>query len=431
MNEEKIEQISRSTNAISDWSIQFLKNLGISDNWVKYINLIFLIFVVVVLVFVVQYLTRVILQAILNRSAKLSRAEILKNLSVRKFPHFLAMIVPFSLVKGAIPIIFDQFPKTMVFVDKLADIYLIFYVIWLIMSVINASADTFRMKPNLMDKPIDSYVQVVKIILNIIGFVVLFSILTGQNPTVIITGLGAASAILMLIFKDTILGFVASLQVSANDMVRIGDWITMPKYGADGDVIQITLSTVKIRNFDKTITTIPPYTLVSDSFQNWRGMQDAGGRRLKRAVFVKQSTIRFIRDEELEKLGKIQYISEYIRTRSKEIDDYNKESKADKSLAINGRNLTNMGVYRHYIKNYLSNHPHVHKEMLMLVRQLQPTSKGLPLELYFFTNTTNWLQYEDISSDVFDHITAAARYFDLELYEDISNPVMASVCSER
>lgn len=430
MNEDNIEHISRSTNAISEWSIEFLKNIGISDNWVKYINLIFLVSVVVVLVFVVQYLTRIILQTILSRSARLSKADILENLSRRRFPHFLAMIVPFSLVKGSIPIIFDQFPKTMRFMDKLADIYLIFYVIWLIMSVVNAFSDTLRTKPSLKDKPLDSYVQVVKIIFYIIGFIILFSILTGQNPTVIITGLGAASAILMLIFKDTILGFVASLQVSANDMVRIGDWITMPKYGADGDVVQITLTTVKIRNFDKTITTIPPYSLVSDSFQNWRGMVDTGGRRLKRSVFIKQSTIRFIREEEIAGLEKIQYISDYIRKKAMEINEYNSRTGADKSLLINGRNLTNMGLYRHYINNYLRNHPDVHKELLLIVRQLQPTSKGLPLELYFFTATTNWVRYEEIVSDVFDHITAAAGYFDLELYEDVSNPVIASLSGD-
>lgn len=427
MNEDNIEHISRSTNAISEWSIELLKNIGVSDNWVKYINLIFLLFVVVFLVFIVQYVTRIILQTILNRSAMISKAIFLENLSKRRFPHFLAMIVPFSLVKGSISIIFDQFPKTMQFMDKLADIYLIFYVIWLIMSVLNALSDTLRIKPSLKDKPLDSYVQVVKIIFYIIGFIILFSILTGQNPTAIITGLGAASAILMLIFKDTILGFVASLQVSANDMVRIGDWITMPKYGADGDVVQITLTTVKIRNFDKTITTIPPYSLVSDSFQNWRGMVDTGGRRLKRSVFVKQSTIRFIREDEIRGLEKIQYISDYIRKRTTEINDYNSRTGADKSLLINGRNLTNMGLYRHYIDNYLRHHPDVHKEMLLIVRQLQPTSKGLPLELYFFTSTTNWVRYEEIVSDVFDHITAAAGYFDLELYEDLSNPVTASL----
>jgi miniconductance mechanosensitive channel len=230
----------------------------------------------------------------------------------------------------------------------------------------------------------------------------------------------------MLIFKDTILGFVASMQVSTNDMVRIGDWITMPKYGADGDVIQITLTTVKIRNFDKTITTIPPYSLVSDSFQNWRGMVETGGRRVKRSIYVKQSSIRFLSDEEVKELLKVQAVNQYISTRSQEIEAYNQSVGADKSLALNGRNLTNMGLFREYIKNWLSLHPDVHKEMLLLVRQLQPTSKGLPLELYFFTATTEWERYEDITSDVFDHVTAAARFFDLELFEDISNPVLAA-----
>ena len=426
MDEEKIEQISRSTNAISEWSIQLLTDSGIPENWVKYFNLLLLLSVLVLLVFMVQYLTRRILNAVLNRVSRLTGIEFLRHLSERRFPHYLAMIIPFSLVKGSIPIIFDHFPRTMVMVDKLVDIFLIFYVIWLISSIVNAFSDTLRSRPSLADKPLDSYVQVVKIILYAIGFIVLFSILTGQKPGVILGGLGAASAILMLIFKDTILGFVASMQVSTNDMVRIGDWITMPKYGADGDVIQITLTTVKIRNFDKTITTIPPYSLVSDSFQNWRGMVETGGRRVKRSIYVKQSSIRFLSDEEVKELLKVQVIRQYIIARSQEIEAYNQSVGADKSLALNGRNLTNMGLFREYIKNWLSLHPDVHKEMLLLVRQLQPSSKGLPLELYFFTATTMWERYEDITSDVFDHVTAAAKFFSLELFEDISNPVVSS-----
>ena len=291
------------------------------------------------------------------------------------------------------------------------------------MSVIKAFGDSVKTRPQLKDKPIDSYIQVVQIIFYFIGFVFLFSILTGQKPSGIIAGLGAASAILMLVFKDTIMGFVASIQVSANDMVRIGDWITMPKHNADGDVIQITLTTVKVRNFDKTITTIPPYALVSDSFQNWRGMQDIGGRRLKRSVYIKQSTIKFIEEDELPRYMKIQEISDYVRKRSDEIKNYNNNSGADKSLSINGRNLTNMGLYRAYIQSYLKNHPGIHKDMISMVRQLQPVSKGLPLELYFFTDTTAWLKYEDIVSDVFDHVTASAKYFDIELFEDVSNPL--------
>lgn len=424
MNEENIQQISRSTNAISDWSLQLLQNLGITDNWAKYINLFILLVILTLLVFIVQYLTRIILQSILERFGKISRAEFIKNLSKRRFSHYLAMVIPYSLVKGAIPIIFDQFPKSMVFINKMVDIFLIFYVIWLLVAVMNAFLDTISKKPRMRDKPLESYVQVVKIVLYCIGFIILFSILTGQNPAHILTGLGALSAVLMLVFKDPILGFVASIQVSANDMVRIGDWITMPKYDADGDVFEISLTTVKIRNFDKTITTIPPYSLVSESFQNWRGMVETGGRRLKRSVFVKQSTIRFMKDDEVKELEKIGLISDYIHTRNEEINEYNREKGIDKSISINGRNLTNMGLYRQYLLSYLKNHPHVHQQLLILVRQLQPTSKGLPLELYFFTATTEWLKYEDICSDILDHVTAAARYFDLQLYEDVSNPVV-------
>ena len=430
MNEENIQQISRSTNAISDWSLQLLQSLGIVDAWAKYINLVILLIVLTALVFIVQYLTRTILKHILAHFGKMSRAEFLKNLAKRRFPHYLAMVIPYSLVKGSIPIIFDQFPKTMLFINKLVDIFLIFYVIWLLMSVLNAFFDTLSKKPRMRDKPLESYAQVVKIVLYCIGFIVLFSILTGQNPGHILTGLGALSAVLMLVFKDPILGFVASIQVSVNDMVRIGDWITMPKYDADGDVFEISLTTVKIRNFDKTITTIPPYSLVSESFQNWRGMVDTGGRRLKRSVFVKQSAIRFMEDEELKELEQIGLIADYIRLRSEEINEYNRGKGVDKSLSINGRNLTNMGLYRQYIKNYLKNHPGVHKELLLIVRQLQPTSKGLPLELYFFTSTTVWVQYEDIVSDIFDHVTAAAKYFDLELYEDISNPIISKTTGD-
>lgn len=423
MKEENIEKITQSTTFISRWSEQMLQNMGFADEWIKYINLIFLLLILFVLVIILQYLTRIILHSIFSRAARLPRMAFLQQLVNRRFPHYLAMIVPFSLVKGAIPIIFELFPKSMVLANKLADIYLIFYIIWLLMSVVNAFGDTLRAKSGLNDKPIDSYVQVVKIFLYFIGFIILFSILSGKNPMYFITGLGAASAILLLIFKDTILGFVASIQVSANDMVRIGDWITVPKHDADGDVIQITLTTVKIKNFDNTITTIPPYSLVSDSFQNWRGMQQTGSRRIKRAVFIKQSTIRYLMEDEVETLKNIQIIRPYIEDRQSDIQRYNAEKKADKNFLINGRNLTNMGLFRNYVERYLKQRSDVRDDMLLMVRQLAPTSKGIPLEIYVFAATVVWAEYERIMADIFDHITAAAQFFDLELFEDISNPV--------
>lgn len=423
MDEEKIQQITQSTSVISNWSKDLLTNLGVSGDWINYINALFMLIILSVIILTVYQITWYILKGVFKKFARIPRMSFLKHLSDRRFPHFLSMIIPFSLVKGAIPIVFEAFPAFMKLMDKFADMYLVFYVIWLIMSIINAFGDSLRTKAQLRDKPIDSYIQVVRIIFYFFGFIILISILTGKNPMYFIGGMGAASAILMLVFKDTIMGFVASIQVSANDMVRIGDWITMPKYDADGDVILITLTTVKIRNFDKTITTIPPYALVSDSFQNWRGMQENGGRRLKRSVYIKQSSIRFISDDELPRFMKIQAVTDYIQKRSSEINSFNAKTGADKSLAVNGRNLTNMGLYRMYIQNYLQNHPGVHKDMIKMVRQLQPVSKGLPLELYFFTSTIVWLEYENIVSDVFDHITAAAKYFDIELFEDVSNPI--------
>ncbi len=423
MNEERIAQLTGTTNAISIWSHKLLTQIGVGEQWIEYANSLFLLLILSALIFAVYHITRYILRGVFKRISAVPQMAFFKYLSKRKFPHYLSIIIPFSLVKASIPIVFDISPRFMGLAYGIAQIYLIFYIIWLIMSIINAFGDSIKERPQLKDKPIDSYIQVVQIVFYFIGFIFLFSILTGQKPAGIIAGLGAASAILMLVFKDTIMGFVASIQVSANDMVRLGDWITMPKHNADGDVIQITLTTVKVRNFDKTITTIPPYALVSDSFQNWRGMQDNGGRRLKRSVFIKQSSIRFIGNGELSRFMKIQTVASYIGSRANEIDSYNTQTGADKSLAINGRNLTNMGLYRIYIQNYLQSHPGVHKEMTTMVRQLQPVSKGLPLELYFFTSTIIWLEYENIVSDIFDHITAAAKYFDIELFEDVSNPL--------
>lgn len=423
MNEENIDQISESTSAISNWSVNFLEQLGFADKWINYINLLFLLLILMVVVVGVQYLTRKTLTFIFSRSSKFSRLEILGYLLKRKFPNYLAMFVTYGIIKGSIPIVFELFPKTVSFMDKLVDSYLVYAIIMLFVSVIKSLGDMYKTRPRYQDKPIDSYIQVVNIIFYSIAAIVIFSILTTKEPSLVLGGLGAASAILMLIFKDTILGFVASIQVTANDMVRIGDWISMPQRGADGDVEQITLTTVKVRNFDKTITTLPPYSLVTESFQNWRGMAETGGRRIKRSIFIKQSTVRFINDEEIEKFKKIDGISQYIEERKAEIDQHNSIIQANRNLPVNGRNLTNLGVYREYLHWYLKNHPSIHKGMTIMVRQLAPSSSGLPLEVYAFTNTTEWIKYEDIISDIFDHSIAALKYFDLEVFEDISQYV--------
>ncbi len=425
MNEqEKIEQITQQTNAISEWSKELLVNIGIGEQFIKYINLVFLIALVVVLVYILQVVTRRILTLILTKSVKIKKFSFLQHLLNRKIPHYVAMIVPFSLIKGSIPTIFIDFPKSMAFFNKIADAYLVFYILWLITAVLNVFEDTLAERESLKDKPLKSYFQVVKIFLYAIGGIILISILISEDPGILIGGLGAASAILMLVFKDTIMGFVASIQLSANDMVRMGDWISMPRFNADGDVFEISLTTVKIRNFDKTISYVPPYSLISESFQNWRGMQETGGRRIKRSINIKQSSIRFVEsDKELEKFKRIQSVSNYIDERNTEIKKYNEKIGADKSIPVNGRNLTNMGLFRAYVLEYLHNHKDIKQDMMIMVRQLDPSSKGVPLELYMFADTTVWAIYEGIVSDVFDHLLAATKYFDLEIFEDISNPV--------
>ena len=229
--------------------------------------------------------------------------------------------------------------------------------------------------------------------------------------------MGAASAVLLLIFKDTILGFVASIQVSVNDIVRIGDWITFSKFGADGYVTEINLATVRVQNFDNTYTTIPTYSLIADSFQNWRGMQESKGRRIKRAIYIKQSSIKFLSSEDIERMKKIQLIKPYLEHREKEVSKYNRQAEANKQLLINGRNQTNLGVFRYYADAFLNENSAINKELFMMVRHLAPTDKGIPIEIFCFSHDKKWENYEHIQADIFDHLLAAVPYFDLEIFE--------------
>jgi len=409
--------IEKSSNFISRFTYDKLIELGVNKAIASYVNVFVLLAVLVLLVYLVQYTVRRVLKIVFDKLASTTGLRFFDYLLKNRFPHYLALIAPFSLIKNAIPVVFDDFPKLIGPLDKLMEIYMVFMIISIIMAMIRSGADVLREKPAFYAKPMESYLQVIRMVFFLFGAVAIFSTITGKSPVVFFTAMGAASAVLLLMFKDTIMGFVASIQVTTNDMVRIGDWITMPKYGADGDVEEINLTTVKVRNFDKTITTIPTYTLISDSFQNWRGMQNSGGRRIKRAIIIKQASIRFVGDEELPRFQKIQGIREYIANRGEEIKKHNEKIGADRSLALNGRNFTNFGLYRKYVDWYLNNHPGLHKDMTLMVRQLAPSENGLPLELYAFTNTTKWVEYEYIMADIFDHLIAAIPYFDLNIFE--------------
>tara|TARA_B110000438_G_C15764160_1_gene628735 strand:- start:85 stop:1356 length:1272 start_codon:yes stop_codon:yes gene_type:complete len=265
--------------------------------------------------------------------------------------------------------------------------------------------------------PLRGLLQTVKLVASILTTILAVSLLMDKSPLILLSGLGALSAVLLLVFKDPILGLVAGIQLSANNMLAVGDWLEMPKYGADGDVIDIALTTVKVRNWDKTITTIPTYALISDSFKNWRGMSEAGGRRIKRSIHVEMSSVCFLSKEQLGELKKAQLLSDYIASTITEIEKENIDKKADMTVIQNGRRMTNVGTFRKYLVSYLKNHPKIHQGMTLIVRQLEPTTFGLPIEIYAFTNTTSWNAYEDIQSDIFDHIIAVLPAFSLRVHE--------------
>ena len=303
---------------------------------------------------------------------------------------------------------------------KASLIYLIITALMLIKCFLDSLYEISCEHEALKNRPLKGIYQMINLVSIGIGIILIISVLIDRNATVILTGLGASAAILMLIFKDSILGLVAGVQLSANDMLRPGDWITMTKYGADGYVIEVSLTTVKVQNFDKTITTIPPYALVSDSFQNWRGMRECGGRRIKRSLFIDMTTVHFCTPEMLAKYRKIQLLKDYVDETEKVVEEYNKEHHIDNSVLVNGRRQTNLGVFRAYLTNYLKNLPTVNQDLTCMVRQLQPTETGIPLELYFFSANKVWVAYEGIQADVFDHVLAIIPEFDLRVFQNPS-----------
>jgi miniconductance mechanosensitive channel len=393
---------------------------GLGSSFASYLSLFINIAILCVLAYAIYVVFCLILVTIMAVIAQKTKTKFDDLLVSNKTAKYIAHLIPLLFIYKSVPIILERYEYWEGVFGKLVGIYIVLLVLWIIRTIFNALRDYLKLKPRYSDKPIDSFIQVIMIVLWAVGITVIISKLFDIDQKELLTILGAVSAVIILIFRDTILGFVSSVQVSINDMVRIGDWITMDKFGADGDVIEINLATVKVRNFDNTTTTIPTYSLSSDSFQNWRGMLNSDGRRIKRHILIKTSSIRFLEEAELSDLKKIHLISDYIDTRKLEIDEYNSSHKIDKSIAINGRNLTNLGLFRKYITEYLFNYPGLNKDMLMLCRQLQSTSHGVPLEVYAFSHDKRFENYEYIMSDIFDHIIASVKYFDLEIFETVS-----------
>lgn len=405
---------------LNHWAHEWLADLGLSANWVEYITLGIDIVLVLLLSLVVDFIARKVILRIVTRYVKRSKNQYDDILLEKRVFRSLAHIMPALVIYYSLPYLFDESASLIQFLQKLVVTYMIINIINVGHKFLKALEHIGLSSPRFEGKPVSSYIQVAMICMYIAGGVFILSNLVDRSATAILTTFGAATAVILLIFRDTILGLVASIQISGNDMVRIGDWVSMPKYGADGDVTEINLTTVKVRNWDKTISTVPTYAFISDSFVNWRGMTSQGVRRIKRSLNIDIHSIKFVDDELYKKLLKVERIKAYLEKRHEEIRQSNESKKVDKSILVNGRHLTNIGVFRIYMESYLAEHPSIAQDQTLMVRQLQPTELGVPLEIYCFSNDIAWLNYEQIQSNIMDHLMAAVDHFELHIFQNPS-----------
>lgn len=360
---------------------------------------------------------RIILRGI-SQLIQRTKTRIDDFLVERKVLKRLAHLAPAMVAYILTPIALAGYSDVISFARGAIQIYAILVLVIVLNALLNAGLDYYRTLEVSREIPVKGFIQVIKIIIYFVAGVFLVAILVNKTPLFLLSGLGAMTAILMFIFKDAILGFVAGIQLTTNKMVARGDWIEMPKYGADGDVLDISLTTVKVQNWDKTITTIPTYALISESFKNWRGMSQSGGRRIKRSINIDMSTIKFCTEEMLQRFARINFIAEYIESKKKELEAFNKSVRADNTSLVNGRRMTNVGTFRAYVVAYLKNHPVINNDMTFLVRQLAPTEFGLPIEIYVFSKDKVWANYEAIQADIFDHILSVVPEFDLKVFQN-------------
>ncbi len=401
---------------IEHWLIN---NLGVDQGMTQPIKMVILLvaMVIIAVVFwwIAQFFINRFVKSIVHRTAAEWDDVLLDQGVFRKMGH----IIPVIIISTLLPVVFTDYPRWNSVISTLTTAMTALIIIRVIIAFISAANIFLSHSARYQDKPISSFTQLAKILVWSFGLIIVLAIVIQRNPIAILGAMGAVSAVILLIFKDTILGFIASIQLAINDMVRLGDWVSVPKFGADGDVVEINLTTIKVRNWDYTTSTVPTYSFVSDSFKNWRGMQESGGRRIMRSINFKISSIKFCDDEMLARFSKISLAQPHIKKRSAEIEEYNAAKNIDKAASIvNGRRMTNIGVFRAYILNYISNNPKINTDMTCMVRQQDPSELGVPLQVYCFSRIKSWVEYESIQSDIFDHILATVPHFDLEVFEN-------------
>ncbi len=416
------------------WSKQlehWLRSHQLDGDELIYAHLALSLLALVLLSGAIWVIIRILIIAGVKVSLSKRKTELRKRLGEFKVFRAWSMVVITYVFHLAVPHIFIGLQSVGAVVKVIMDISIVIAFIMAINATLNAIVLLLENTEQYSDKPIRSYKQVAAIVLTIIGVVLILAILLDESPLYILGGFGAVTAIVLLIFRDALLGFVASVQMSVIDLVRIGDWIEMEKYGADGTVMEINLTTVKVRNWDMTMTLIPSYALVSDSFKNWRGMFESNGRRIKRSISINISSVKFIDDHLYEKLLKLDSIREALIKRQQSISEYNLQTNPNRSVLLNGRHMTNIGVFRLYAQTYLANNPNINTEMSFMVRQLQPRESGIPLEIYAFSKDKAWFNYETITADIFDHLLAAIPYFELEVFQNPSGSDMRTLTSDR
>lgn len=400
------------------WLADNLLNLGVSEVAIPYATLAFDLTILFCIAVLVDWIARKVILRTVEAIVKRSKTKIDDIFFKHRVFRGVAHVLPAVVFLIGSPFVFKDFQEAGVWFDKIAYLLMVGAVLWVVFSFLNAAQELLEKSSHLKDKPVQSYVQVAKLLTVIVAFVLATSTLLGKSPLVVLSAFGAVAAVLIFVFKDTILGLVASVQISVNDLVRVGDWVTMEKFRADGDVIDISLTTIKIQNWDKTISSIPTYMFTIDSFKNWRGMQESGGRRIKRSILIKISSVRFCSPEMIERYRKFQILGSYLDNRLQEVNEHNQDLNVDKTYPINGRHLTNLGIFRKYIELLIADRKGIHKTMTKMVRQLDPASEGVPIEIYCFTDTTEWLAYEQLQADLFDHLLASVPLFDLEVFEN-------------
>ncbi|HRX69052.1 MAG TPA: mechanosensitive ion channel [Tenuifilaceae bacterium] len=414
------ERVTKSYPFLENFE-QWLQTVGLTPELAQFSKVAISIVAIIVIAILANYITKKIIVAGLTKLSRKTKSVWDDYLVERKVLRKLSHLAPALVIQFTIGVaLYDYSPSITLLVEKFTYIYIAAVCVLVLSSFLDAMHDIYQTLEVSKTRPIKGYVQLLKIVVYIFGGIIVISILFNKNPMNLLVGMGASAAILMLVFKDTILGLVASVQVSANNMVKPGDWIEMPSRKADGTVLEITLNTVKVQNWDRTISTIPTYALVSESFTNWKGMEESDGRRIKRSIYIDMRSVKFCPPELIEKLKRIHFVKDYIEQRSKEIEEFNVKMGYDTTMPVNGRRMTNLGIFRRYLEFYLKNNPKINQGATLMVRQLQPTEQGIPIEIYCFSTEKAWVIYEGVQADIFDHVLSVVPEFELRIFQNPS-----------